>query len=299
MSIETESFAAIHEKYSKAIDWMVSIGVKLRTNRLDHYDRVVGAWAKNYKTASVEEGKEVFPDFVSSVVEIRDFVDVYSAFKDIPKERLTAIISKLNKGVNGPTNAVDETPKSTQARNYLFEAATAARLHRPESGVEAILDAESDTAARIGVKKVWIECKRVTTTDRIEDNFRKATKQLEAILKKKVGAANRAMVALDISKILNEGGEILVKDTEAELLSSVDWLMDQFIRQYHQVWEKVYRRRDKKIIGTLIRFSFISSVEDRKLLVHTSQWGVNPRLGVSVADGSLQKELCGKMKQTP
>lgn len=297
MSIETESFATIHEKYSKAVEWMARIGVRTSGKRLDYYDKVVGAWKENYETASEGEGKKIFPDFVSSVFEIHDFVDIHSAFKGIQKERLSAIVSKLDKAVNGPISAADETPRSTEARNYLFEAATAARLHRPASGVEAILDAESDTGARLGAKKIWIECKRVTTTDGIEGNFRKATRQLETVLGHKAGAGHRAMVALDISKILNDGDKIFVRNTEAELLSSVDALMDQFIRRNHRLWDKVYGRRGKKIIGALIRFSFMSSVEQRGILVHTSQWAVNPRTGVSAADGDLQEKLSAKLSQ--
>ena len=298
MSIETESYDAIHENYTKAIEWMAEIGVKLGANRLAHYDKVVAGWKENYKTASEEEGKEIFTDFVNSMFEIHEFVDVYSAFKDTPKYELKAITSKLNKGVNGPIYASDEIQKSTKARNFLFEAATAARLHRPRSGIEAILAADSDTGVCIGKSKVWIECKRVTTPDRIYDNVRKATKQLEVVLKRKIGAGHRAMVALDVSKILNNGDKILVIDTESKLLSSVDAFMDQFISQYCREWEKVYERRNKKIIGTLVRFSFMSSVEDRNLIVHSSQWGVNPRMGVAAADTQLQKELVGKLKRS-
>lgn len=299
MSIATESYAAVYERYSKAIGWMAEIGVKLGPNRLAHYDKVVRAWKEDYETASEEEGSRIFPDFVVSVFEIHDFLDVYSAFKDTPREELGCIIAKLEKGVNGPVNAASETLRSKGARNYLFEAATAARSHRPESGVEAILEADSDTGVRVGKSKVWIECKRLTSPDRIYDNVRKATKQLEANLRKKVGSGHRGIVALDISKILNQGDKILVQDTEAELLSSVDSFMDQFIRQYHREWEKIYERRDKKIIGTLIRFSFMSIVEARRILVHTAQWGVNPRIGVSDADRRLQRTLADKLKQLP
>ena len=106
------------------------------------------------------------------------------------------------------------------------------------------------------------------------------------------------MVALDISKILNNGDKILVKATESELLSSVDAIMDQFIRQYSGQWQKVYERRSKKIIGTLIRFAFMSSVEDRNILVYTSQWGVNPGIEITDADVHLQRALTEKLKRT-
>ena len=46
--------------------------------------------------------------------EIHDFVDIYSAFKDLPKHRLNLIVDKLHKAVKGPPNATDETPSSSE-----------------------------------------------------------------------------------------------------------------------------------------------------------------------------------------
>ena len=54
------------------------------------------------------------------------------------------IIEKLQKGANGPINAADETPESTAAHKVLFEAAVAAKEHRPDKGIEAILVTKSD-----------------------------------------------------------------------------------------------------------------------------------------------------------
>jgi len=291
MSIKSESYDAIHERYSNTIEWMAEIGVKLGPNRVARYDKVLREWKQNYKTDSKHEGKVIFPDFVSSIFEIYDFVDVYSAFNDIPKESLTAIVTKLNKGVNGPTNAAEETPKTTEARNYFFEAAVAARFHRPFSGIEAILDADTDTGVRIDKSKVWVECKRVTTPDKISNNVQKATKQLESALKNKVGCGHRAMVALDVSKILNKGDMIFVKNSESEFPASVDAIMDDFVEEYSNIWHSILERRNPKIIGVIIRFAFMTSVEDRNLLVHTSQWAVNPRQGLSKTDEQLQRIL--------
>ncbi|RUT67512.1 hypothetical protein D0817_26055, partial [Flavobacterium cupreum] len=81
----------------------------------------------------------------------------------MPPNQLASVIEKLRKGVNGPINAADETSESTAARNFLFEATVAAKAHRPDRGVEAILDAESDTGILINGKRIWVECKRVTT----------------------------------------------------------------------------------------------------------------------------------------
>jgi hypothetical protein len=98
--------------------------------------------------------------------------------------------------------------RSTAARNFLFEAAVAAKAHHSGRSIKAILDARSDTGINVTGKKIWVECKRVTTVDKIESNARKASIQLETILAAQVGSGHRRIVVLDVSKILNRGEAI-------------------------------------------------------------------------------------------
>lgn len=291
MSIPTETYEVVCEHYSVAIQWMDGLGIKLSPGRTSHYEQVVRHWKDAYKTASAAEGREIFPDFVSSMFEIFDFVSIHKAFQHVPSDQLTSIIEKLRKGVNGPINAADETSESTAARNFLFEATVAAKAHRPDRGVEAILDAKSDTGVRINGKNIWIECKRVTTLERIDGNARKASSQLENLLTREVGAGHRGIVAIDISKILNKGDKIFVARNDAGLLASVDRIMDQFIAQHSQIWQRIYERRHKQIVGTIIRFAFMASSEARNILVHASQWAMNPRLGIAAGDEQIQRQL--------
>lgn len=278
---------------------MAGLGIKLNPGRTSHYEKIVGHWKDAYKTATADEGRQIFPDFVSSMFEVFDFVSIYKAFKDVPVHQLTSVIEKLQKGVNGPINAADETADSTAARNFLFEAAVAAKAHRPDNGIEAILDARSDTGISLNGKKIWVECKRVTTIDRIEGNARKASSQLETVLAGEVGSGHRGIVALDVSKILNRGDKIFVTRNDSELLASVDRTMDQFIEEHSRIWQRVYERRHKKVIGTIIRFSFMASSEARNLLVHASQWAMNPRLGVATSDEQIQRQLVATLASTP
>ncbi|MFC1890095.1 hypothetical protein ACFL4G_10100 [Thermodesulfobacteriota bacterium] len=299
MAIPTESYEAVFQQYSAAIKWIEHIGVRIGPGRTSHYEKIVEYWKDSYKTASADEVKKIFPDFVSSMFEIHDFMDIYKAFKNVSLDQLTPIVAKLQKAVNGPINTAEETPQSTTARNFLFEAAVAARANRPGNGVNAILDAESDTGISIDGKKLWVECKRITTAHNIERNARKASSQLEAILKKQVGSGHRGIVALDVSKIVNPGDKIFVSGSDSELLNSVDRKMDQFIKEYSPIWQRVYTRRHKKIIGTIVRFAFMSSSEARNILVHTSQWAMNPRLGIPESDNHIQKYLVSTLEGLP
>jgi len=299
MTIQTETYETIYDQYVAAMKWMEGLGINLRPGRTSYYEKVLEHWKDEHKTANADKGRQRFPDFVSSMFEVFDFVNIHKAFDVVPAYQLTSIIQKLQKGVNGPLSAVDETPESTAARNYLFEASVAAKAHCPDKGIEAILDARSDTGIRLNGKRLWVECKRVTTIEKIESNARKASSQLETILAGEVGLGHRGIVAMDISKMLNKGDKIFVSRNDNELLESVDRMMHQFIQEYSHIWQRVFERRRKEIIGMIIRFSFMATSEARNLLVHASQWGMNPRLSISTNDEQIQMQLITALANTP
>jgi len=284
MSIPTQKYEDIFQDYSDALQWMKGIGVNLGSGRTNNYLKMIEYWKDNYRTAEIDEAKRQFPDFVNSMHEVYDFIDIYKSFENTPIDQLTHIAEKLQKGVKGPINSFEETAKSTTARNFLFEATFAAKVHKPERGIMAILDAESDTGIQVDNEKIWVECKRVTTTENIETNVRKASNQLDKIIKKQVGSGHRGIVALEVTKVLNIGDKIYVSNCDSTLVKSIDTMMDEFISQHFVIWQELYKRKNKKIIGTVVRFSFMSTSESRQLLVHTSQWALNPRLGISSRD---------------
>ena len=296
MRIPTESYQAIYDRYSATIAWMNSLGVSLGRGRTAHYDKVLEYWKDNYKSASDEETKKRFPDFVSSIFEIHEFLGIYESLKSVPTSKLGSIASKLQNAVNGPIRASDESPNSTAARNYLFEAIVAAKAHKPSGGVTAILDAKSDTGINFQHKKLWVECKRITSPEGIEKNVRKASNQLESIFRKNVGAGHRGLVALEVSKIFNDGDKLLVRRNDAELSKTIAEITESFIKNYSGVWQRVFAKKHPKIIGLIVRTSYMATSEDRNLLVHVSDYGINPRIGISESNSNLQKSLVKVLK---
>jgi hypothetical protein len=296
MDIPTASYEEIAHEYNTAIDWLKAIGIKVNPGRTTNYAKVIDYWKDAYKTASEVEAKESLPDFINSVFEIHDFIDIHNAFKNEPNSSLGGLSEKLQKGVNGPINSADETPKSTSARNFIFEALMAARSHHPTRGVNAILNADSDTGILIDKKKLWIECKRILSVSKIEANIKDASNQLERVLSKKIGTGNRGIVAIDVTKILNPNSDLFVQKNDNTLKESIDRLMDQFISDNSNQWEKVYARRNKNIIGTIIRFSFMATSESRNLPVKANQWAINPSISASKTDRYLLKKLVFSIK---
>lgn len=293
-SIQTESFDLIAANYAAAIAWMAGLGIELQHGRTQHYDKVLQHWKDAYQTAPAEEGQRVYPDFVSAMFEIHDFVRVYTAFKDVPAAALTHIVDKLRRAVTGPIHRVDETPASTAARNFLFEAATMAVGHQPALGLRALLDAP-DAGFAFQSRNVWIECKRIGSVSAIEENVRKASRQLTGPLSRP-GLGHRGLVALDVSKVINCGDSIYMADDDQQLLAIVNRMMNGFIIEHSPIWESIYERRHRKLIGTLIRFAFMATSRQRNLLVYASQWAVNPRAGCSASDEQLLEDLVGALQ---
>lgn len=289
--IPTESYQSIYDRYTETIEWMSSIGVKFGKGRTSHYDKSLDYWKDNFKTASDEETKKRFSDFVSSVFEIHEFIGIHESLKGVPIKNLKTIAGKLQKAVNGPIKASDETEISTTARNYLFEVIVAAKAHNPSRDVTAILDAKSDTGIKFHNKKLWVECKRVTSPEGIERNVRKASNQLERILKNSVGSGHRGIVALEVSKIFDSGEGLLVRKNDEELSKTIANMTELFISKYSEIWQKVFSRKSQKIIGLIVRTSYMATSEDRNLLVHVSDYGMNPRVGTSEFNLNIQRSL--------
>lgn len=200
MLIATDSYEKISQDYILALDWIRTLGVRIGPGRTQFYAKVIESWAKNYRTASDEEAKNIFPDFLSSALEIMDFTYIYKSLCNVPAIDLKSIADKLQKGVNGPTNLIEESSDSSVARNFIFEALVTAEFHRPYKSIEAIFDTSSDAGLKIEGRKILIECKRITSLDKLEANVRKACSQLESSLEREVSSRNRGLVALDFTK---------------------------------------------------------------------------------------------------
>ena len=291
MTIPRQSSESFLENYTAALGWLDSLGIKVGQGRMLHYANVLQSWTSSYNSKNSELARELFPKFASTIFEVPAFIDVYQAFRDIPRDQLGGIIEKLKNSVSGPYDSSVETPQSSNARNHLFEAVVASKIHRPDQQALVMLDAKSDTGFTLASKKVWVECKRVSSHKKLEANVRKACNQLDVILRRKLGASNRGLVAIDVSKLFYPGDDLYVTENESQLEFSTESLLDRFIEDHSEVWQRVYQKKNQKILGTLFRFSVIATSEEDNLRVHTAQWAVNPRHGLSVAEQSFMQQL--------
>ena len=97
---------------------------------------------------------------------------------------------------------------------------------------------------------------------------------------------------------MNLGDKIFVQKNDILLVQAIEKLMNDFIYQNSKNWENIYNKRDRKIIGTIVCFSFMSVSEDRNLLVTTTEWAINPRLNIRSSEEMLLNSIVDIVKIT-
>lgn len=278
MNIESEKFETINDRYKKAILWLEQLGIKIGRNRIKNYSDFLDNLINQHNNGNTEVLDKLFSGSVNTFYEVKAITDIYDSLKELDEKAIESIKTKLEKAVCGPEDSTDETDKNNTARNYLFEVLVSSRLHNPTKNVIVDFTAKTDSAVNFLQKKYLIECKRIQSKDQISKNVRKAAKQLEESLKNKIGANNRGIIALEISKIINPKLDLLVKGSDRELQIGFSALVDSFIQNHSHIWQNILKEKSKKIVGVILRIAIMGVSEERNLLVTMVQWAMNPKI---------------------
>lgn len=87
-----------------------------------------------------------------------------------------------------------------------------------------------------------------------------------------------------------------MKDNDNELIRELDAITDKIVNQCSNNWQKIYGKKNKNILGSLIHFSTMATSEERNLMVRAGQWTVNPKLNIRPSDEALLQQFAAAMK---
>lgn len=295
--ITKQSAGQLLQEFEETLAWIRSLGINLSIGRLSHYNKIAKLWTDIIE-GKITAGHNFNSELISTVFEVPTFIDIYHAFKSTDCSSLNGLISKLEKAVDGPNHLSEENPASSTARNFLFEAIVTAKLHNPSQGLNAILDAPSDVGILFNKKKIWVECKRVSSEKKLRANISKACKQLKTTLEKHPQIGQRGLIAIDISKLITQPPPNFVFETEFE--SQIDeyskLMLDEFIRANSSIWQETMKSHDERIVGTLLRLQIVATSREKNTPIYVAQWGINPRLNISLDDQRLMKDIVTRIQ---
>lgn len=293
--IATHSYSKVLDDYTAAIEWMGRLGVKVGSGRAAQYAKEFAWVEENYQTAPQDQIR--FSSFINTAFEIYELTAIFQSFHSLPSEQAIHFVERLQVAVNGPEKRIDENENTSRSRNFLFELAVAAKNYKPEKGLTADFSSKADVGLKYGKNTILVECKRMTTPSSIEKHVKKAVDQLKKELKKLIGANQYGLVAIDISKMFTKGGDLYVAGNDDVLSRGSSELMNSFINQYNHIWQRVLAK-NPKILGAIVRFSFMGISEGRNLPVYISEWSINPRDGISPTHQEMLKQLVHDIKSS-
>jgi len=202
-TIQTTAISQLVAELQEAVAWIESLGVRIGQGRFSTYARIASEWESFVGGGSALTVSYLYPRVATLAYEVPAFIKIFQTFRNIPNQHLEQVASMLRKAVHGALSIDDEhLTKPNPARDYLFEALTAAHVHRPEKGCNAIFDSPSDTGFTTGRHHVFIECKRLSSDAGLQANVKKAASQLNKAFQRRPRIGNRGLIALDVSRCL-------------------------------------------------------------------------------------------------
>lgn len=151
-------------------------------------------------------------EMVWSIVEGQQLTTIFAGLQGYNPSVLKPLLSKALKGPLDPTDE-DSSKSTNKARNILFELLLGAQFRRANFDVK--LGGEADLQFDHAGARLYIECKRPFVGTTIRENVSKARQQLQQRFKKDVRDSGMGgLVAISVSKALNEGHNMLTVDDE-------------------------------------------------------------------------------------
>jgi hypothetical protein len=230
--MKTTKFSEILETLKSLDAWLISLGIKSNTDRIHHAVEIVEMANKGWK--ELRESNEPtkignVDDYHFGLVEALEFSDIFRAFE---KDDPTVIGPKLERALSGPLRPADETTKTADGRNIMFELALAAQLRL---GGAAVSVGEPDIAVTLSGTRFLIECKRPFREDSVRANVRGAAGQLKGHLEADSEAAG--IIAISVSRIFNPGTKLFVAPSE-EARERLGDRVENLMWESEESWKK-------------------------------------------------------------
>lgn len=177
------------QEFNNVLNWFKELNIRTDIGRIAAY--------QHYFTNLVDDPiNESVPSITRANIhrELFELIWIYKNFVGEKSDKIRDYVKKTLKGV--VASNLDST-KDQSSRNYLFELRVASYFLN--CGYEINLDTDCDLIAIKNDEKFFVECKRITSYDKIGERIKEAFKQLEKRLESDNSDKKYAIIWIDIS----------------------------------------------------------------------------------------------------
>ncbi|MCR8924336.1 hypothetical protein NO559_16295 [Dasania sp. GY-MA-18] len=232
-------------RYEESCDWLESLGFNYKASRYNQYKDSIDNLSNVLEgSPSDSDLEKSFHAYLNAYAEAIDLIRVKSAMDgadfDSFKDRLKKVVSG---------SAFRNSSMKDQSRNFLFELNIAARFI--SGGYEVDLNHKADLVTFVGDTKLYVECKRIRSINKVSSNIKKANSQILNRLKNDKSSKSRGMIAINVNDILNPDNDMVVTESVEDLHRLNSEHLNQFV-EFHE--DKLKPKESKKTIGVFCEY---------------------------------------------
>lgn len=258
-NLTTQSFTKLFDDLMEAKKWFGAIGIPTEENRfasiLGNINLIQQYWDKPSLDDVLRDYK--MHDIWISLLDAGSFVLIHQQFAklksaQLPRQRLKEVLA-------GPLMPLDEGKDgaSIQARDALFELELAAFLQA--RGIQ--ITNFDDIEFVFDGTTVNVQCKRLHSYARLQDNLDKACSQ---IANRIGGARKRGFVAFGIDKVFGTDKTVWEAYDETALTQASNSVLKEFLQTNKQRFLGIV---DIRVLGILVDLRFIGRLKNRNDLL--------------------------------
>lgn len=281
-------FSDLSADLHSADQWLTSLGLKGRNDRLRQCIEVVATAARGFEEAH-RTGQPTKVGRIESyhfgIVEALEFSSVYRAFKDTAPQMIQP---KLKRALSGPAQPALETAGNSDGRNTMFELALAAEWKLRGANVQI---GEPDITLVCPEASFLFECKRPLRETGIRASVKDAVQQVAQRL---TNSYTFGAAAVSVAHVLDQGRNIFVTPAEENIGKQlVQKRVDQLLESNYRRWSTTWF--ETRVIAVLLHASVVAVFSEQ--LVRASAAVLWPRRDDTPAYAMLARAIAALYKE--
>ncbi len=264
-----ERHTDIARQYQDAYDWFGSFGFSLAATRLHSYKHCIDELASHMESGTLASAqfRKSFPKQVTALFEASEILRIYHGLADLYSAGLREKIRWILSGKDGRPSPDEFDP----SRDVGFELLIAARCRR--AGFTVDITSRADIVLSAFGRNIYLECKRLKSSQKVRKRIKEALKQLHARYKSDSSTTDcRRLLALSITDLVNPRHGLLPDQTPETVSQAVERHLDRFIFSQQKTWQEM---EDRRSIGVIVELSTPTMVESENLFTTCHFLGMN------------------------
>jgi len=223
----------------EVLSWLKSLRVNVTDSRLVDYRETVRILNDTVKKRMIAQaqGTPTFIEVCDSFFELSIISSIHKQLKD---EKAYPPIRRLRLVTKGPFLSLDEkkSDPNRQARDFQFELLTLAMMKKQGMVYEPLL-ANTDVSGIFEERPIIMECKRLWSVKRVEENIQTGISQLIVKLNQLPDKSRPiGLLGLDFTRIETPPGYLLECVSQGEIEKRLGAIAEKYLRYYEYCWSE-------------------------------------------------------------